>query len=301
MGILKFAGIDIGTNAARLFVANIIENSNDYSKFAIIKSSLVRVPIRLGEDAFTIGELTGSSIKKLTLVMESFKRIIEVSDVIKYRACATSALREVTNGEQVTDQIRLHTNINIEIISGEEEAKLLYFANIKFVLKPQKHYLSVDLGGGSLEFTLFDHKQIKLSKSFKVGTIRALCNKIDPFEWDHLKEWSAQLAYLYKPLELIGSGGNINKIAKLLGYDQSKPITEKSLTKFYDSISKLSYEDRMITYQLSPDRADVIVPATETFLKIMQYTGIKEIKVPVFGLADGIVVSEYRKFRQLTI
>lgn len=294
MKLLKFAAIDIGTNAVRILFTNIIEDDNEVS---FTKSSIIRVPIRLGTDVFTTGKISEIKQEKLVLAMIAFKNLMEVQDVVRYRACATSAMREATNGMQVVKKIKEESGITIDIIDGKDEAEIIY--NNRVIESPDnKHsYLYVDIGGGSTEITLFSKGEIIASKSFNIGTIRLLNNTIDSDKLNSLKNWLTDIKKNYKNIELIGSGGNINKLLKLSREKEGKPLPIKVLKDVYDTIKSYSYKDRIKILGLNPDRADVIIPASDLLFKIIKWSGTKEIIVPKVGIADGIVKQLYSEYR----
>lgn len=294
MKLLKFAAIDIGTNAVRILFTNIIEDDNEVS---FTKSSIIRVPIRLGTDVFTTGKISEIKQEKLVLAMIAFKNLMEVQDVVRYRACATSAMREATNGMQVVKKIKEESGITIDIIDGKDEAEIIY--NNRVIESPDnKHsYLYVDIGGGSTEITLFSKGEIIASKSFNIGTIRLLNNTIDSDKLNSLKNWLTDIKKNYKNIELIGSGGNINKLLKLSREKEGKPLPIKVLKDVYDTIKSHSYKDRIKILGLNPDRADVIIPASDLLFKIIKWSGTKEIIVPKVGIADGIVKQLYSEYR----
>lgn len=293
MKLYKFAAIDIGTNAVRLFIANVVEDRNQK---IIKKSSLIRVPLRLGENVFEYGEIGEEKIKKLLLTMHSFQLLMQVNDVVTWRACATSAMREATNGEMIIELIKQETGINIEIISGQEEAEIIRSTQLKDLFKQEENFLFVDVGGGSTEITLYKGNNVVDTKSFKIGTIRLLKNKVNEDEFTKMKKWLEDFKKKYKNLEIIGSGGNINKIFKLSNSKQGNPLSNKQLSDINDYVNSFSYNDRIKILGLNPDRADVIIPAMELFLKIMKWSNAKAIHVPKIGLSDGIVRKLYSEF-----
>lgn len=294
MNLRKFAAIDIGTNAMRLLIANVIEDGNEtYFK----KASLTRMPVRLGEDVFEHGEIGKKRKKNLMRVMTAFDLLMKVNDVEHYRACATSAMREAKNGKDIIKTIREETGIAIELISGDEEAEIIRSTQIRELLKTGKNWLFVDVGGGSTEITLFENGQVIKSHSFKIGTIRMLKNMVKNSELEHLDEWLSDIKNKYDDIKVIGSGGNINKIYKFSQNKEGKGMFFNELKQIYVDIKKYSYEDRMKILGFNPDRADVIIPAAEIFIKVMKLADIGKIHVPKIGLADGIIQLEYKKFK----
>ncbi len=293
MKIKKYGAIDIGSNAVRLLVANVIEEKNKEPQFK--KSSLVRVPIRLGADAFVSGTISEENINRMIDAMEAFKLLMKVHGVEKYKACATSAMREAENGTKVIDTIFKKTGVEIDIIDGKKEAAIIFSTDLNQLLQSDSTYLYVDVGGGSTEFTLFSKGRIVKSKSFKIGTVRLINNKKTENKaiFKEVQEWIEENTKSYKRISLIGSGGNINKIFKMSGRDMGKPISYIYLNAQYQFLKKMSYKDRISELSLNPDRADVIVPATKIYLSAMKWSGARKIFVPKIGLSDGIIKSLY--------
>ncbi|RLD68886.1 MAG: exopolyphosphatase [Bacteroidetes bacterium] len=294
MEILKFAAIDIGTNAMRLLFANIIE---DEGETWFKKAALFRMPIRLGEDVFEYGKIKKKRARNLVRIMKAFNFLMEANDVVRYRACATSAMREAENGMKLIELIRNETGMNIELISGDQEAQIIRGTQLKKLLSTNKNWLYVDVGGGSTEITLFENEKVVKSQSFKIGTIRMLKNIVKKEEKKHLNKWLTQIKGNYDDLKVIGSGGNINKIYKFSQNKEGKGLFYDELKQIYSEIKNYSYEDRLKVLGFNPDRADVIIPASEIFINIMKKTGAGIIHVPKIGLADGIIRMEYDKFK----
>ncbi|HEX8576329.1 MAG TPA: exopolyphosphatase [Flavobacterium sp.] len=289
--IKKYAAIDIGSNAMRLLVSNIIEEQGKETQFS--KSSLVRVPIRLGQDAFTVGEITEENIERMIDAMKAFKLLMKVHKVEKYMACATSAMREAYNGREVVDLIKKKADIKIEIIDGKKEAAIIASTDLHYLLKTEQTYLYVDVGGGSTEFSLFSNGKMIASKSFKVGTVRLLNNMVSDIVWQEIEKWIKANTYDFDTVTLIGSGGNINKLFKMSGKQQEKPLSYIYLNAQYANLNALSYEQRISQLGLNPDRADVIIPALRVYLNAMKWSGARNIYVPKIGLSDGIVKALY--------
>lgn len=289
--IKKYAAIDIGSNAMRLLIANIIEEPGKETQFS--KSSLVRVPIRLGQDAFTVGEITEENIERMIDAMKAFKLLMKVHKVEKYMACATSAMREAYNGKEVVDLIKKKADIKIEIIDGKKEAAIIASTDLHHLLKIDQTYLYVDVGGGSTEFSLFSNAKIVASKSFKIGTVRLLNNMVSDIVWQEIEKWIKINTEEYEQVALIGSGGNINKLFKMSGKLQEKPLSYIYLNSQLTALSALSYEQRITELGLNADRADVIIPATKIYLNAMKWSGARSIYVPKIGLSDGIVKALY--------
>ena len=291
MKITKYGAIDIGSNAVRLLVTNIIEEEEKEPQFK--KSSLVRVPIRLGSDAFVSGKISDENIDRIVDAMNAFKLIMKVHGVTKYKACATSAMREASNGKEVVDKILKETEVEIDIIDGKKEAAIISSTDLSSLIESDSNYLYVDVGGGSTEFTLFSKGKIINSKSFKIGTVRLINNtKADnKLIFKKVQLWIEENIKDYKRISLIGSGGNINKLFKMSGRDSGKPISYIYLNAQYQFLKKLSYKERISELGLNPDRADVIIPATKIYLSAMKWSGARKIFVPKIGLSDGIIKS----------
>jgi len=293
--LLKFAAIDIGTNAVRLLFSNITENKE---KTTFKKASLVRVPIRLGFDVFNNGFIDEVKREKLISTMHAFHHLINVHDVIDFRACATSAMREASNGVEIVDAVRKKTGIDIEIISGKTEAEIIYSNRIADMIDNTKSYLYVDVGGGSTEITLFSKGQIELSHSFNIGTIRLIKDQVKPGEYQKMRETLHGLKNKFPSLKIIGSGGNINKLFKLSGKKPMKPLSYEKLKEIYETLLSYPINDRIKILGMNPDRADVIIPAAQIYLNIMSWSDAKKILVPKFGVADGIVRQLYYNFKE---
>ncbi len=292
MIIKKYAAIDVGSNAVRMLITNIIEDKGKEPKFK--KSSLVRVPIRLGQDAFTTGEISEANIEKMKDTMNAFKLLMKSYGVIKYMACATSALRVANNGEAVVNLIKEASDIDIEIIDGKKEAAIIASTDLKTFINQDSNYLYVDVGGGSTELTIFSNGRIIMSKSFKVGTVRLINNMVDePVIWEKIKKWIQENTADFSKITMIGSGGNINKIHKLSGKTVDKPLSYIFLNAQYHFFNAMSYSDRISEIGLNPDRADVIIPALKIYLNAMKWSGSKKIYVPKIGLSDGMVKTLY--------
>jgi exopolyphosphatase/guanosine-5'-triphosphate,3'-diphosphate pyrophosphatase len=291
INIKKYAAIDIGSNAMRLLVVNIVEQEGKEPQFN--KSSLVRVPIRLGQDAFTVGEISQENIDRMCDAMKAFHLLMKVHKVQSYKAFATSAMREAYNGKEVVEIIKEKANINIEIIDGKREAAIIASTDLHYLLKTDETYLFVDVGGGSTEFTLFSNGKIVTSRSFKAGTVRLLNEMVCDVVWDEIEKWIKLITTDYEEVSLIGSGGNINKLFKMSGKMQEKPLSYIYMTSQYSFLNSLTYEQRISELGLNPDRADVIIPATRIYLNAMKWSGARQIYVPKIGLSDGIVKAMY--------
>ena len=287
----KYAAIDIGSNAVRLLISNIVEFEGEPTQFK--KSSLVRVPIRLGEDVFVKGKISKTNKKRMIDTMKAFKLLMKSHKVIKYKACATSAMREAENGQELVETILDKTEIYIDIIDGEEEATIIAATDLQSFIDHNKTYLYVDVGGGSTEFSVIYNGNKIVSKSFKIGTVRLLKNNVDDDYWKKVKTWINKHTKNYNSIEVIGSGGNINKIFKISGKAQHKPLTYFYLSSYYKKLQEYSYEERIYYLNLNQDRADVIIPACRIYLSAMKWSGAKGIIVPKIGLSDGIIKSMY--------
>ena len=281
---IKYATIDIGSNAIRLLISNIyIDKSERFST----KNSLVRVPIRLGQDAFIKGEISKKNISRLLDSMKSFKLLMKVHNVEKYLAYATSALRSSSNGKKIIDLIEKQTNIKIEIISGTKEARLIT-NNPAFLIK-NKTFCFIDVGGGSTELTLIKNNKILISKSFKIGGVRLINDLVNKSTWDKFGNWIENNLSNKKNIEVLALGGNINKIFKLSGNKLGKPLSLQLINSTISDLEKMSLFNKMITLKLNPDRVDVIVPAGKIYQFFLNKMNVKKINVPKIGLADGMV------------
>lgn len=287
MKIRKFAAIDIGSNAVRLLINNVIESNDKEPQFR--KSSLVRVPIRLGQDSFTVGEISENNVERMVDAMKAFKLLMNVHGVEKYMACATSAMREANNGYEITDIIKKEAKIKIDIIDGKREAAIIASTDLHQLLEKNKTYLYVDVGGGSTEFTIFSEGEIVKSKSFKIGTVRLLNKMVKKAVWEEIEKWIKANTKPYNKISIIGSGGNINKLHKLSGRSPGEPLSYIWLNAQYQFLQSLTYDERISELGLNPDRADVIIPATRIYLRAARWCGAKKIHVPKIGLSDGII------------
>jgi exopolyphosphatase/guanosine-5'-triphosphate,3'-diphosphate pyrophosphatase len=291
---MRLAAIDIGSNAIRLLIEEVI---SDGKQTIVRKISLTRVPLRLGADTFHKGKISTKTINKLIRTMEAFWKLMDVHEVVDFRACATSAMREASNCDLVKEIVRNRANIDIDVIDGTEEANLL-FSNFKGRknLSPDENYLFIDLGGGSTEITLIIDNERVSSKSFKIGTVRGLQGNIKKKYWEDLDAWVKE--NIPKDLDLIGigTGGNINRLHKEAGLKSSEKLQLEALKELSDYLESHTLEERMLKLKLKPDRADVIVPAAQIYIRIMELSGVKEIKVPKVGLSDGIILNLYQNW-----
>lgn len=293
ISIKKYAAIDIGSNAIRLLVSNVVEQEDREPRFK--KSALVRVPIRLGADSFVNGKVSDENVSRMIDAMEAFKLLMNIHGVEKYKACATSAMREASNGKEIAEKILKKTGVQIDIIGGKEEAAIISSTDLHELISGDKSYLYVDVGGGSTEFTVFSKGEIVKSKSFKMGTVRLLNNsKAENKEaFKRVEAWIKENTQDFRKISLIGSGGNINRLFKMSGRSEGSPISYIYLNAQYQFLKKMSYSDRITELSLNSDRADVIVPATKIYLSAMKWSGARKIYVPKIGLADGIIKSLY--------
>lgn len=282
--VIKYATIDVGSNAIRLLISNIYFHD---SELFSTKNSLVRVPIRLGQDAFKNGKISKKNISRLLDSMKSFKLLMKVHNVDKYLAYATSALRSSSNGKKIIDLIKENSNIKIEIISGTKEARLIT-NNPAFSTK-SKTFCFIDVGGGSTELTLIKNNIVLISKSFKIGGVRLINNLVDKSTWNEFGNWIENNLCDKRNIEVVALGGNINKIFKLSGNKIGEPLSINLINSTINDLEKMSFFNKMITLKLNPDRVDVIVPAGKIYQFVLNKMDVKEITVPKIGLADGMV------------
>lgn len=289
---MRYAAIDIGSNAVRFLVSEVIENHHHID---FHKTLFIRVPIRLGSSVFTKQKVAEESVVDLEKAMQAFRHLMDVYKVVDYKACATAAMREASNGKEVVERIYKRSNIKIDIIDGKLEASLIHTTHIAEELDAENTYMYIDVGGGSTEITLFYDNHIVASSSFPIGTIRLLVqDNIEP-AWDDLKHWLKQHLNNHRHVVGIGTGGNINKIAKMIGRKEGKALSRNDIKNLYNYISGFTYDERISILGLNPDRADVIVPAAKIFLTIMKHADIEEMIVPKLGLVDGIIHMLYEK------
>jgi exopolyphosphatase/guanosine-5'-triphosphate,3'-diphosphate pyrophosphatase len=289
---VKLAAIDIGSNAIRLLIQEI---RNTAKGEAIEKVAIIRVPVRLGADTFESGSISESRQEQLSKALMSFRYLMELYEVDKYRACATSALREATNRDEVVARMKNQTGIGIDVLTGDEEANLIFTNFLDAKINGLQNALFMDVGGGSTELTLIVNGERKVSRSFQLGTVRMLTQADHTESWNDVQEWVKKEMDPSQKLVAIGTGGNINTLFKLQGKKAHEKISLRNIKFQYESIKALSYEQRMSQLKLKPDRADVIVPACEIYLRIMEMAGIEEMVVPKIGLADGIILDLHHK------
>ncbi|WP_419870166.1 Ppx/GppA phosphatase family protein [Chryseobacterium sp. CT-SW4] len=289
---MKIAAIDIGSNAARLLI-NEVKVNNHVPEF--IKLNLLRIPLRLGMDVFTLGKIGEEREKMVIDSMKIFSDLMKIYKVDHYRACATSAMRDAKNGKNIIEEVKKTSGIDIEIISGDEEATLIYENHVAEGLDKEFAYLYIDVGGGSTELTFYENGKMKYEKSFNIGTIRLLNNLVTDENWNLMREEIKKNITSKKPIVAIGSGGNINKVFSMSKTKDGKPMTLAHLKKTYKELSELSVAERMTKYNLREDRADVIVPALRIFNNVMSWSDINKIFVPKISVADGLIHNIYSK------
>lgn len=287
MRIVIIAGIDIGSNAARILITNAIKYNKGHIDFN--KLNLLRIPLQLGIDVFKNGEIGEKKVEKFIKTMESFKTLMEIYEVKHYRAVATSAMRDAKNGEYLAKQIKKKTGINIEIISGQEEASILYENHLSHYLVSGDRQLFIDVGGGSTEFTLYVDNTVVQKQSFNIGTIRLLNEQVNADYWQEMKSFVKQNIKGIQGLQVIGSGGNINKLFSMSKTKEGSPLSYRFIQQQFKKMEPLTTKERIHQFNLKIDRASVIVPAMNIYLSIMKWGDIKQIYVPKIGLADAIV------------
>ena len=295
MGKVNYAAIDIGSNAVRLLIKSIDREAVQEKK--IKKVMMLRVPLRLGFDVFSIGELSEKKADKLRRLMKAFRQLMKIYDVDEYRACATSAMRDARNGRTIIKKIEKDTGIRIEIIDGQEEARMIYNNHIECMEDRHGNYMYVDVGGGSTEINLLTNGELVWSVSYNIGTVRMLSNAVKEGTWQQMEEELMKVTEGVAAINIIGSGGNINKLFRLADKKDKKlqRLPVSSLQTVYDVLKPLTPEERVEAFSLKQDRADVIVPAAEIFLKIAEVVHAEYIYVPVIGLSDGIIDNLYAK------
>jgi exopolyphosphatase/guanosine-5'-triphosphate,3'-diphosphate pyrophosphatase len=293
---LRYAAIDIGSNAVRLLIADIIENNASVS---FKKNTLVRVPLRLGDDAFLDHQLSERKINDLLKTMQAFRNLMDVYKVVDYMAYATSAMREAKNGEEIAARIKAEANIDLEIVNGQKEASIIYSSHVEENIDKSKNYLYIDVGGGSTELSLFSAGELWASKSFNIGTIRMLDNQDTDESWKDMTDFLRENTKPFKLVSGIGTGGNINKLYRMSDEKEGSPLSFAKLKSLYQYLSSFSLKDRINVLGLNQDRADVIIPACEIYMTVMKAANIKNIYVPTVGLVDGIIQTliekHYRK------
>lgn len=293
---MRLAAIDIGSNAARLLISDVIIGPQGNPEF--IKAALVRAPLRLGFEVFDKGEIPPNKVEKVIKTMKSYKLLLDVYEVKHVKACATSAMRDAANGAEIIRKVKTETGIEIKIISGQEEASLIYENHIAENMAKEESYLYIDVGGGSTELTFFTDGKLVFKESFNIGTIRLLKNQVSEAIWDEMKEFIKQKTKGYHHVTAIGSGGNINKIFSLSKRKEGKPLALDLLRDYFKEFSNLSVNQRMTLYHLREDRADVIVPALLIYINVMRWADTEEIYIPKIGLADGLIHTLYEEVKE---
>ena len=292
---MKIAAIDIGSNAARLLIADVVDNVNSKPQFN--KLNLIRVPLRLGFDVFEFGEISKPRRHMILETMKSYAHLMKAYEVQHFRACATSAMRDARNSLDIIRKVKLETGIEIEIISGDKEASMINQSHIAEGLDKSQNYLYIDVGGGSTELTFFSEGKMKYRESFNIGTIRLLKQQIHETVWDEMRDHLKLNIKTSLRTAAIGSGGNINKIFSLSKKKDGKPLTLQLLKDFHKELSSFTVEELIRIYKLREDRADVIVPALSIYINVMKWADIEEIYVPKIGLADGLIQSLYEEVK----
>jgi exopolyphosphatase / guanosine-5'-triphosphate,3'-diphosphate pyrophosphatase len=298
---VRLAAIDIGSNAARLLITDVIPGPpagiGEKSAAVFIKTVLVRVPLRLGFDVFDKGEISAGKVEKIIKTIKAYKLLLDVYEVKHIRACATSAMRDASNAPDIIKKVKTETGITIEVISGDQEASFIYENHVADNMNSDESYLYIDVGGGSTELTFFSDGKMVFKKSFNIGTIRMLKNQVDEAAWDEMKEFIRQQTKGHHHVTAIGTGGNINKIFSISKRKDGKPLSLELLRDYYKEFSNLSLSQRISLYKLREDRADVIVPALLIYINVMRWADAEEIFVPKIGLADGLVHTLYEEIR----
>ena len=294
---MKFAAIDVGSNAVRLLLAKVEEES---VRPVYEKVSLFRMPIRLGEDAFPHKKISEEKIQQLVKTMIGFKYLMDAFEPADYMACATSAMREASNNRKIVDLIHRESSIDLSIISGKREAEIIYYNHVEKLAENKNNlcHMYVDVGGGSTEILVFDDNKIMESRSFDIGSIRIHEGLVTRRDWEDMKLWVKNVSSRYHPISAVGSGGNINFLFSISKTKEGTPLEYGKLKKMHAYIRSFPIEQRISELGIRPDRADVIVPAAKIYLSVMKWSGITEMFVPQMGLADGIIHVLYNKHKQ---
>lgn len=293
---MKLAAIDIGSNACRLLIDEVILDQNGTPDFS--KVVLLRVPLRLGFDVFETGHISEGKIDMFIKTMKAYKLLLDVYDVKHLKACATSAMRDADNAPEIIERIKREAGIDIRVITGQEEAAYIYENHVAENLNEQKSYLYIDVGGGSTELTFFNKGKLVCKESFNIGTIRILKNMVTQADWEGMKDFVKTQLGKYNNAIAIGSGGNINKVFSLSKRKEGRPLAFQLLRDYYNEFSRVNVAQRMTLYKLREDRADVIVPALLIYLNVMRWGNIDEIFVPKIGLADGLIHLLYDEIKK---
>lgn len=292
MKIRKLAAIDIGSNAIRLLINYVYEFPGDNPIFN--KTSLVRMPVRLGKDVFTEKKISQHSAERMLDAMKAYKLMLDIYGVEEYLAYATSAMRESENGKDIIKKIKKKTGIKIKIIDGETEARLIFASELRRFVLDENNYLYVDVGGGSTELTLIQNNKVSISKSFEVGTVRLMEGKVDRSVYPEMKKWIEENIRKYN-VDLIGAGGNINHVYKYSGVKPGRPLQGSYVRKHFKIIREMSFEERLREFNMKTDRADVIEYALEIYVKVMKWSRAQRIHVPKIGISDGMIRTLYNE------
>jgi len=292
---MKFGAIDIGTNAARLLVGE-VEKEGGHS--FVKKLSYTRVPLRLGEDVFEDGKISKKKTEDFVKTIQAFKLISDIFDVKKLRAVATSAMRETSNADKVIDKIKDESGVEIEVISGDEEARLIFGTFFLLDFDKSKPFVVIDVGGGSTEISVFESGERVGSHSFEIGTLRMLKHKVDKGMWVEIHDWIAEHVDMNSLHQIFGTGGNINKVHKILGAGHMEPISVSQIKGLRNDLHELTVPQRVDQYQLKPDRADVIVPAMDIYIYILDELNCSELIVPKIGLSDGMIYDMHLNWKK---
>jgi exopolyphosphatase/guanosine-5'-triphosphate,3'-diphosphate pyrophosphatase len=287
---MKFAAIDIGTNAARLLIANVTQIQG---RIHLQKLAYYRVPLRLGEEVFDKGKISAQKALQFQQTIQAFSFLVAAQEVSAFRAVATSAMREASNGKKIAKQIFQETGVHIEIITGDEEAQLIFNSFELLQLQKQQQFVVVDVGGGSTEISIFEQGQKVAARSFELGTIRILKGKTNEQTWSEFSAWIQHNVRLDEAHLIFGTGGNINRALKMIDPKEKETLTLASIVALHDKLSELSLEERCDQYQLKPDRADVIVPALKIYITALNALGQNTLVVPKIGLSDGVIYQLY--------
>lgn len=294
---MRLAAIDIGSNAARLLISEVSIGAGGKAEFN--KLNLIRVPLRLGFDVFERGEISSEKTGMVLQTMKAYKHLLNAYQVTHLKACATSAMRDARNSEDIIRKVRMETGIEIEVISGSYEASLIYENHIAENMTTEAAYLYVDVGGGSTELTFFTKGKLVFKESINIGTIRLLKDQVNETNWDGMKEFIRKNTKGYSNIVAIGSGGNINKIFSISKKKDGKPLNIELLRDYYKEFSSVNLEERIRIFKLRSDRADVIVPALQIYINVMRWAEAKEIYVPKIGLADGLIQHLWEEVKEL--
>jgi len=296
---LRLAAIDIGSNAARLLIIDVVQGQAGKPEF--VKLTLVRVPLRLGFDVFEMGSISEEKEIMLVKTIQSYKLLIDVYNVKHFITAATSAMRDASNAKEILQKVKAESGVDIKVITGEEEASFIYENHVAENLNTQESYLYIDVGGGSTELSFFSDGKLVSKESFNIGTIRLLKNQVTEDHWNQMKKFIKEKTTGYHHITAIGSGGNINKIFSLSKRKEGKPLSLELLRNYYKEFSSLSLTQRISMYKLREDRADVIVPALLIYINVMKWADTEEIFVPKIGLADGLVHILYDRLRKTSV